>query len=114
MFHDKQIRDIMDMKIIVYLDSNIRLSRRVYRDICDKGRGLDTIIERYHKFVKPVFDEFIYPTREHSDLIVTRGEENTPAVVLVSQYLKSFTKDGIRRKDNEINKDDIDSLFIKG
>lgn len=83
-FHDKRIRNIMDMKIIVYLDNNIRLSRRVYRDICDRGRGLDTIIERYHKFVKPAFDEFNYSKKKYMDLIVPRGAENTLAFVLVS------------------------------
>ena len=116
-FHDKRMRDMMDMKIFVDLDSDIRLSRRVYRDISDRGRGLDTIIERYHKFVKPAFDEFIYPTRKYADLIVPRGAENTLTVDLVSQYLKSFIKDSIGKKDDEIDinvKDDIDILFVKG
>lgn len=64
--------------------------------------------------MKPAFDEFNYSKRGYADLIVPRGEENTLTVVLVSQYLKSFIKDGIGRKDDEINKNDIDSLFIKG
>ena len=87
-FHDKRMRDIMDMKIFVDLDSDLRLSRRVYRDIKDRGRGLDTIVERYHKFVKPAFEDFIKPTRKYADLVIPRGAENTQAIDLVAQHLK--------------------------
>lgn len=87
-FHDKRMRDIMDMKIFVDLDSDLRLSRRVYRDIKDRGRGLDTIVERYHKFVKPAFEDFIKPTRKYADIIIPRGAENTQAIDLIAQHLK--------------------------
>lgn len=60
----------------------------VYRDIKDRGRGLDTIIERYHKFVKPAFEGFIKPTRKFADVIIPRGAENTQAIDLISQHLK--------------------------
>jgi uridine kinase len=116
-FHDKRMRDMMDMKIFVDLDSDIRLSRRVYRDINDRGRGLDTIIERYHKFVKPAFDEFIYPTRKYADMIVPRGAENTLAVDLIAQYLKGLIDVNKDRKGtdvvNGVRKDDIEKLFVE-
>ena len=105
------------MKIFVDLDSDIRLSRRVYRDINDRGRGLDTIIERYHKFVKPAFDEFIYPTRKYADMIVPRGAENTLAVDLIAQYLKGLIDVNKDRKGtdvvNGVGKDDIEKLFVE-
>lgn len=85
-FHDTRTRNLMDMKIFVDLDSDMRLSRRVYRDIKDRGRGLEGIIERYHKFVKPAFVGFIGPTRKLADVIVPRGASNTMAVDLVAQH----------------------------
>ena len=87
-FHDKRMRDMMDMKIFVDLDGDVRLSRRVYRDIKDRGRGVENVIERYHKFVKPAFEGFIKPTRKYADIIIPRGAENTPAIDLISQHLK--------------------------
>lgn len=89
-FYDKRMRDLMDMKVFVDLDSDIRLARRCYRDIKDRGRGLDTIIERYHKFVKPAFSLFIEPTKKYADIIIPRGAENTQAVDLVRLHLKSL------------------------
>ncbi len=86
--HDKRMRDMMDMKIFVDLDGDVRLSRRVYRDIKDRGRGVENVIERYHKFVKPAFEGFIQPTRKYADIIIPRGAENTPAIDLISQHLK--------------------------
>ena len=88
-FVDKRIRDMLNLKIFVDLASDIRLSRRVYRDIKDRARVLDTILERFHKFVKPAFDTYIAPTKKFADIIIPKGAENTQAVDLISQYLKN-------------------------
>ena len=60
----------------------------MYRDIKERGRNLNNVIGRYHKFVKPAFDEYIRPTRKLADVIIPRGAENTVAIDLVSQHLK--------------------------
>jgi hypothetical protein len=60
----------------------------VYRDIKERGRNLNNVIARYHKFVKPAFDEYIRPTRKMADVIIPRGAENTVAIDLVAQHLK--------------------------
>jgi hypothetical protein len=60
----------------------------VYRDIKDRGRNLQNVILRYHKFVKPAFDEYIKPTIKMADVVIPRGAENTVAIDLVSQHLK--------------------------
>ena len=91
-FVDKRIRDMMDLKIFVDLASDIRLSRRVYRDIKDRARVLDTILERFHKFVKPAYNSYIAPTKKYADIIIPKGAENTQAVDLICQYLKNNLK----------------------
>jgi uridine kinase len=87
-FHDKRIRDLMDLKIFVDLDADIRLSRRIYRDIIERGREMNNVIGRYHKFVKPAYETYIHPTRKYADIIIPRGGENTNAIDLIAQYLK--------------------------
>ena len=88
-FFDKRMRDMMDLKIFVDLDGDIRLSRRVYRDIVDRGRQMESVLERYHKFVKPAFEDYIEPTRKFADLVIPRGGSNTLAIDLLSQFMKS-------------------------
>ena len=61
-FHDKRMRDLMDLKLFIDLDDDIRLSRRIYRDIISRGRQMKDVIERYHKFVKPAYNTYIKPT----------------------------------------------------
>ena len=88
-FHDKRMRDMMDMKIFVDLDGDIRLSRRIYRDIISRGREMKSVLERYRKFVKPAFETYIKPTRKFADVIIPRGAENTLAIDIISQCLKT-------------------------
>ena len=88
-FVDKRIRDMMNLKIFVDLSSDIRLSRRVYRDIKDRARELYTILDRFHKFVKPAYNSYIAPTKKYADIIIPKGAENTLAVDLICQYLKN-------------------------
>lgn len=64
---------MMDMKVYIETDSDIRLARRLKRDIMERGRDLEGVIKQYEKFVKPAFDYYIAPTVVHADLIVPRG-----------------------------------------
>ena len=88
--HDKRMRDLMDLKLFVDLDGDLRLARRVHRDIKDRARALDTVIERYHKFVKPAFEKYIGPTRKYADIIIPRGAANSLALDLITSHLKNF------------------------
>ena len=60
--HDKRIRELLDLMIFVDTDDDIRLARRLKRDIKERGRDIEGVIEQYEKFVKPAFDQFIKPT----------------------------------------------------
>ena len=82
-FHDDRIRGLMDLKIFVNLGGDLRLTRRIERDIADRGRELMTIIERYLKFVKPAYETYIYPTKKYADLVIPKGAENSLGIDFV-------------------------------
>lgn len=63
----------MDLKIFVHTDDDVRLARRIKRDIVDRGRTIEGVLKSYHKFVKPAHTEFIKPSMKYADIIVPRG-----------------------------------------
>jgi len=73
-FAKKEIIDLIDVKIFVDTDADIRLSRRLKRDIGERGRSIDSVLCQYNKFVKPAFDYYIAPTMTFADIIVPRGK----------------------------------------
>lgn len=78
---------MLDLQIFVDSDADIRLARRLRRDIKERGRDIKGVLEQYHRFVKPSFDEFIYPTVKYADIIIPRGLDNTPAIDLVIKHI---------------------------
>ena len=74
----------MDMKVFVDTDSDIRLARRVKRDIAERGREIEGVLKQYNKFVKPAFDHYIAPTMSCADIIVPRGQSQVVLWTLVS------------------------------
>ncbi|KAH6565285.1 hypothetical protein BASA60_009969 [Batrachochytrium salamandrivorans] len=83
--HDQRVRDVMDLKIFVDADDDIRLSRRLRRDIAERGRNVHGVLSQYSRFVKPSFDLFIYPTLRFADVILPRGLDNVAAIDLLDQ-----------------------------
>ena len=121
-FYDKRMRDLMDLKLFIDLDDDIRLSRRIYRDIISRGRKMETVLERYHKFVKTAYNNFIKPTKEYADIIIPRGGSNTIAIDLINYHLKylignvEFKNDKgqiIEKKNDEENKKLVKKNLIK-
>jgi uridine kinase len=88
MFHDQKILDLFDMKLFVDTDSDTRLARRVRRDMSERGRSLDSVLNQYERFVKPAFDQFILPTKKYADVIIPRGSSNTVAIDLIVVHIK--------------------------
>ena len=78
-----QIRDMFDIKIFVHADSDERLIRRLKRDINERGRDLDEVLDRYQNTLKPMHDQFIEPTKEYADIIIPNNKYNTVAVNIV-------------------------------
>ncbi|KJE92953.1 uridine cytidine kinase [Capsaspora owczarzaki ATCC 30864] len=87
-FCRKDLRDLMDMKVFVDTDSDIRLARRLKRDILERGRDLAGVIKQYNKFVKPAMDEFIAPSMNHADVVVPRGSDNHVAINLIIDHVR--------------------------
>ncbi|KAL2523800.1 Uridine kinase-like protein 4 [Abeliophyllum distichum] len=88
-FHDPRVRDLMNMKIFVDTDADVRLARRIRRDTAEKGRDIGMVLDQYSKFVKPAFDDFILPTKKHADIIIPRGGDNHVAIDLIVQHIRT-------------------------
>eukprot|EP01136_Pigoraptor_vietnamica_P036722 Opistho-1_new@103689 len=88
-FVREDLRAQMDMLLFVDTDSDIRLARRLKRDICERARDLRGVLKQYNKFVKPAFDEFIAPTMRHADIIIPRGADNVVAIDLIIHHVRA-------------------------
>ncbi|XP_026126114.1 uridine-cytidine kinase-like 1a [Carassius auratus] len=88
-FADNELLQLMDMKIFVDTDSDIRLVRRLRRDITERGRDIEGVIKQYNKFVKPAFEQYIEPTMRLADIVVPRGGGNMVAIDLIVQHVHS-------------------------
>lgn len=86
-FAYRSVLDLMDMKIFVDTDSDIRLARRLQRDILERGRDIHGVLQQYERFVKPSVENFIDPSMMHADIIIPRGGENKVAIHLVVQHV---------------------------
>lgn len=83
-----QIRDIFDIKIYVHTDSDERLIRRLKRDIAERGRDMQEVLNRYQNTLKPMHQQFIDPTKEFADLIIPNNHYNNVAVDIVRTIIK--------------------------
>lgn len=87
-FYEEKIRNLIDLKIFIDVDKDIQLSRIIYRDIFEKNRELKDIIIKYHKYIKPSFNEYILPTRKYADIILQKVNKKTSAIEIISEYLR--------------------------
>lgn len=81
------LRNIFDIKIFVHADSDERLIRRLKRDIAERGRDLDEVLNRYQSTLKPMHDQFIEPMKEYADIIIPNNKHNTVAVDIVKTII---------------------------
>ncbi len=82
-----QLRTLFDIKIFVHADSDERLMRRLKRDIAERGRDLDEVLERYQTTLKPMHDQFIEPMKAYADIIIPNNHFNTVAVNVVKSII---------------------------
>ncbi len=82
-----EIRDLFDIKIFVHADSDERLIRRLKRDISERGRDLDEVLNRYQTTLKPMHQQFIEPMKEYADIIIPNNKYNTVAVDIVKTII---------------------------
>ncbi|CAH1970900.1 unnamed protein product [Acanthoscelides obtectus] len=88
-FHHPKVVEMLDMKIFVDTDADVRLARRLKRDISQRGRDLDGVLKQYTGMVQPSFNHYIAPLMSHADIIVPRGGENEVAIQLIVQHVQT-------------------------
>ena len=88
-FHPKELRDLMDIKIFVDTDADVRILRRILRDVKERGRSLDSVISQYLNTVKPMHQQFVQPSRQYADIVVLDGGHNLVALDMITQRIKS-------------------------
>ncbi len=90
---DARLRNLMDIKIFVDTDADVRIIRRITRDINERGRTLESVIEQYLTTVKPAHEQFIEPTKKYADIIIPEGGYNKVAIDLMTTKVMSIIKE---------------------
>ena len=90
---DERLRNLLDIKIFVDTDADIRILRRIQRDINERGRTVDSVIAQYLATVRPAHLQFIEPNKRYADIIIPEGGHNAVAIDLVVAKLKSIIQE---------------------
>ncbi len=88
---DPDLRDLMDIKIFVDTDADIRFIRRLKRDLDERGRTLESVIEQYERTVRPMHLKFVEPSKRYADIIIPEGGSNSVAVDMLLTKVRSIT-----------------------
>jgi uridine kinase len=91
--HHKKLRDMMDLKIFVDTDSDVRLIRNIRRDVVERGRTVEMVLDHYENDVKPMHEQFIEPTKKFADLIIPWGRENKRGIDILRTYIQGFSQE---------------------
>ena len=86
-FYEKELREIMDVKVFVDTDDDLRLLRRLKRDINDRGRSVNSVLNQYETFVRPMHLEFVEPSKRYADIIIPHGGQNKAALEIVNAFI---------------------------
>lgn len=89
-FENRELRDLMDIKVYVDTDADVRLARRILRDVCNRGRSMESVIEQYLSTVKPMHEEFVEPSKRYADVIIPEGGFNSVAVDMLIQSIRAL------------------------
>ncbi|WP_342432401.1 uridine kinase [Neobacillus sp. FSL H8-0543] len=87
---DQRLRDLMDIKLFVDTDADLRIIRRLSRDIKERGRTLDSVIDQYINVVRPMHNQFIEPTKRYADVIIPEGGQNHVAIDLMVTKIQTI------------------------
>ncbi len=91
-FENKELRELMDIKVFVDTDADLRLARRILRDVRDRGRSMESVINQYTTTVKPMHEEFVEPSKRYADVIIPEGGFNSVAVQMLIQNIRSIVE----------------------
>ncbi|RMZ87852.1 hypothetical protein DV736_g4918, partial [Chaetothyriales sp. CBS 134916] len=112
--NDPRVLAMLDMKIFVEADADVCLSRRIVRDVRERGRTIEGTIKQWFAFVKPVFQKYVEPQREVADLIVPRGMQNKMAIAMIVNQTRQMLKDKSLRHQAELEQlgEDVESFEL--
>ena len=88
-FENQALRDLMDIKIFVDADADVRILRRIMRDVKKRGRSLDSVVNQYLTTVKPMHQQFVEPSKRYADIVVLEGGHNLVALDIIIQRIRS-------------------------
>ena len=88
---NKELRDMMDIKIFVDTDSDERLIRNIQRDVVERGRTVEMVIDRYLKVLKPMHEQFIEPSKKYADIIIPLDGENKTGISIIKTYIEKMS-----------------------
>jgi uridine kinase len=91
-FENKQLRELMDIRIFVDTDADLRFIRRLVRDIRERGRTMEMVVDQYLNTVRPMHMEFVEPSKRHADVIIPEGGYNDVGIDLVIQKIRSLVR----------------------
>ena len=89
-FENQQLRDLMDIKIFVDTDADIRICRRIKRDVNKRGRSLESVITQYQQTVKPMHEKYVEPSKKYADIVVPEGGKNKVAREMIEGYIRRY------------------------
>ena len=92
-FENKELRDLMDIKIFVDTDADIRICRRIKRDVNKRGRSLESVILQYQETVKPMHEKYVEPSKKHADIVVPEGGKNLVALAMIQGYISRYLEE---------------------
>jgi uridine kinase len=87
---EKELRDLLNIKIFVDTDADVRIIRRLLRDLSERGRSVDSVINQYLNVVRPMHQQFIEPTKRYADIIIPEGGHNRVAIDVIVANIKQF------------------------
>ena len=91
-FQDPRLRELMDIKIFVDTDADVRILRRALRDVKERGRTLESVVEQYLTTVKPMHEQYVEPSKRYADLIVLEGGHNLVALDMIMQRIEGHIR----------------------
>lgn len=89
-FENKNLRELMDIKIFVDTDADIRICRRIKRDVNKRGRSLESVIKQYQETVKPMHEKYVEPSKKYADIVVPEGGKNLVALAMIQGYISRY------------------------
>jgi uridine kinase len=92
-FADPELRDLMDIKVFIDADPDIRFIRRLRRDLVERGRSVDSIVRQYEESVRPMHLQFVEPSKRYADLIIPEGGHNQVAIDLLSTKIRELLRE---------------------